>query len=55
MNKMSKFLSEWKKTNGKFIKPKFHWYFGHWHIDKDIDKKHTCLYNKIIPIGKTFM
>ena len=32
-----------------------HWYFGHWHIDKNIDKKHTCLYNKIIPIGKTFM
>lgn len=32
-----------------------HWYFGHWHIDKNIDKKHTCLYNKIIPIGETFM
>lgn len=22
-----------------------HWYFGHHHIDKDIDEKHTCLYN----------
>jgi hypothetical protein len=27
---MSKFLTEWKKTNGKFIKPKLHWYFGPW-------------------------
>ena len=30
MNNMRKFLSEWKKTNGKFIKPKLHWYFGSW-------------------------
>ena len=28
-----------------------HWYFGHWHKDIiNIDKKHTCLYNKIIQI-----
>ena len=28
------------------IKVKYkHWYFGHHHIDKDIDEKHTCLYN----------
>lgn len=27
---MSKFLTEWKKTKGKFIKPKLHWYFGSW-------------------------
>ncbi len=25
-----------------------HWYFGHYHIDKDIDSKHTVLYYKII-------
>jgi hypothetical protein len=24
-----------------------HWYFGHYHIDKDIDTKHTAMYNKI--------
>ena len=24
-----------------------HWYFGHHHIDRDIDEKHTCLYNTI--------
>lgn len=27
---MREFLSEWKKANGKFIKPKLHWYFGLW-------------------------
>lgn len=24
-----------------------HWYFGHHHLDRQIDDKHTCLYNKI--------
>lgn len=24
-----------------------HWYFGHFHIDKNIDKKFTILYNKV--------
>ena len=33
---MSKFLSEWKKTNGKFIKPKFHWYFGSWYNEGNL-------------------
>ena len=36
MNKMSKFLSEWKKTNGKFIKPKFYWYFGSWYREGNL-------------------
>jgi hypothetical protein len=27
------------------------WYCGHYHIDEDIDDKHTVLYRKIIPIG----
>lgn len=27
-----------------------HWYFGHHHIDKQIDDKHTCIYNKILAI-----
>lgn len=27
-----------------------HWYFGHYHEDKDIDDKHTCLYNMIVEI-----
>ena len=27
-----------------------HWYFGHHHVDKVLDDKHTCLYNKIIEI-----
>lgn len=28
-----------------------HWYFGHHHIDNQIDYKHTCLYQNIIKIG----
>lgn len=27
-----------------------HWYFGHYHINKSIDAKHTVLYNDIIKI-----
>ena len=29
-----------------------HWYFGHFHIDEDIDDEHTVLYNSIIKIGE---
>lgn len=25
-----------------------HWYFGHYHIDKDITDKFTCLYNTVV-------
>ena len=24
-----------------------HWYFGHFHKDKSMDDKHTCLYKQI--------
>ena len=27
-----------------------HWFFGHYHRDLDLDPKHTCLYQRIIPI-----
>ena len=27
-----------------------HWYFGHFHGDRDIDEKHTLLYYNIIPL-----
>ena len=27
-----------------------HWYFGHYHIDAEIDDKHTALYNKVIKL-----
>lgn len=27
------------------------WYFGHYHIDKEITEKHICLYNEIITIS----
>ena len=28
------------------------WYFGHYHVDKDIDEKHTALYQRIIPLSQ---
>jgi len=30
-----------------------HWYFGHYHIDRGIDEKHTALYQKVIPLGSS--
>ena len=27
-----------------------HWYAGHWHADECIDEKHTCVYDKLVPI-----
>ena len=27
-----------------------HWYFGHFHIDETFNKKHTCLYDKVVKI-----
>ena len=29
-----------------------HWYFGHHHIDRKLDSRHTCLYDDIIEIRK---
>ncbi len=26
------------------------WYFGHYHIDKDVTDKHTCIFDKIISL-----
>lgn len=28
-----------------------HWYFGHYHKDKKIDNKHTCMFNEIKRVG----
>ena len=30
-----------------------HWYFGHFHDDRDIDEKHTLLYYNIIPLEES--
>lgn len=27
-----------------------HWFFGHYHIDREIDTEHTALYNKIVKL-----
>jgi len=46
-DKLTNFL-ETVKLDCKYDK----WYFGHYHINKDIDEKHTALYDWIIPINK---
>lgn len=28
-----------------------HWFFGHYHEDRDLDERHTALYQRIIPIA----
>ncbi len=28
-----------------------HWYFGHYHEDREIDDKHTLLYYEVIPLS----
>ena len=27
-----------------------HWYFGHYHVDRRIDRRHTALYDWILPL-----
>lgn len=27
-----------------------HWFFGHYHFDKQIDEQHTCLYQKLLSL-----
>jgi hypothetical protein len=27
-----------------------HWYFAHYHVDAEVDEKHTCIYDKITEI-----
>lgn len=44
-DRLTDFLEDIKNS----IKYK-HWYFGHFHDDRDIDEKHTLLYNNIIPL-----
>ena len=28
------------------------WYFGHYHLDDDVDRKHTLLYDKVCVVGE---
>ena len=28
-----------------------HWYYGHYHVDRDTDARHTALYNEVVPAG----
>ena len=51
-------FADWYEKDGmtsffKFINESVefkHWYFGHYHIDKQITSKHTCIYDNIIQI-----
>ena len=27
-----------------------HWYFGHYHVDVDVNEQFTALYDRVIPI-----
>lgn len=31
-----------------------HWYFGSMHEDRTVTPKHTCVFNKILPLGQDF-
>ncbi len=31
--------------------PFTHWYFGHWHIDRELDEKHTAVFQRLLPIA----
>lgn len=44
-DRFTDFLEDIKKS----VKYK-HWYFGHFHDDRDIDEKYTLLYHNIIPL-----
>lgn len=44
-DRLTDFLEDIKKS----VKYK-HWYFGHFHDDRDIDEKYTLLYHNIIPL-----
>lgn len=41
-NELTEFL-EMVKNKTKFIK----WYFGHYHVDRQVDEKYVCLFNDI--------
>lgn len=32
-----------------------HWYFGHYHLDGDLNDKKTVLYDQIIPLGESIL
>ena len=34
---------DWVRTEASYK----HWYFGHFHLDEEVDEKHTCLLNEI--------
>ena len=48
-HKESDILTDWFESIEDKVDFK-HWYFGHYHIDKEIDDKHTALYNKVIKL-----
>ena len=44
-------LNYWLDYIDTDLKVKYkHWYYGHYHLDKEVDDKHTALYNEIVQI-----
>ena len=39
--------SRWLERNIRYCVEYKHWYFGHYHLNKDINDKETCLYEQI--------
>lgn len=45
-DKLTQFLQVQIEEKTTFM----HWFFGHYHLDKEIDSEHTALYNKIVKL-----
>ena len=49
--KMPKINKIGKNNKGIIVEYK-HWFFGHYHFDRRISGKKTCLYNSIVELDK---
>jgi hypothetical protein len=47
-DELTDFLEESVKVKCKYRK----WFFGHYHVDAEIDEKHVCLFNSVIRIKR---
>ncbi|MBP3890916.1 MAG: metallophosphoesterase [Solobacterium sp.] len=48
----SDMLNQFLETIDQELRYK-HWYFGHYHAERDLDAKHTLLYHSFVEVGKT--
>ena len=45
-NRLTNFLEHIVKSDCTYTK----WFFGHYHVDQEIDEKHVCLYDNIVKL-----